>query len=113
MECRSGAARTRGTPAGLLCTVVPREARPGGHALAPRVYGAIARGASTGANPNPHPNPNRKPNPNQVLACFSSTIFWFLVTTFSDPGILPRNTEVRAARVRVRVGLGLGLGLGH
>ena len=28
-----------------------------------------------------------------VLACFSSTIFWFLVTTFSDPGILPRNTE--------------------
>ena len=40
----------------------------------------------------------------QVLACFSSTIFWFLVTTFSDPGILPRNTEVRA-RVRVRVGV--------
>ena len=100
-----------GRGAHLLCTVVPREARPGGHALAPRVYGAIARGASTGANPNP--NPNRKPNPNQVLACFSSTIFWFLVTTFSDPGILPRNTEVRAARVRVRVGLGLGLGLGH
>ena len=82
-----------GRGAHLLCTVVPREARPGGHALAPRVYGTIARGASTGANPDPNPNPNRKPNPNQVLACFSSTIFWFLVTTFSDPGILPRNTE--------------------
>jgi hypothetical protein len=34
----------------------------------------------------------------QVLACFSSTIFWFLVTTFSDPGILPRNTDSPGAR---------------
>jgi hypothetical protein len=33
-----------------------------------------------------------------VLACFSSTIFWFLVTTFSDPGILPRNTDSPGAR---------------
>ena len=42
--------------------------------------------------------PNPEPNPNQVLACFSSTIFWFLVTTFSDPGILPRNTDSPGAR---------------
>ena len=33
-----------------------------------------------------------------MLACFSSTIFWFLVTTFSDPGILPRNTDSPGAR---------------
>ena len=56
-------------------------------------------GTIAGANHrNPNPNPNRKPNPNQVLACFSSTIFWFLVTTFSDPGILPRNTDSPGAR---------------
>ena len=39
--------------------------------------------------------PNPEPNPNQVLACFSSTIFWFLVTTFSDPGGQRRHLQPR------------------
>ena len=28
-----------------------------------------------------------------VVTCFSSTIFWFIVTSFTDPGILPRNDD--------------------
>ena len=28
-----------------------------------------------------------------VLLCFASTIFWFLVTSFTDPGILARNSD--------------------
>lgn len=28
-----------------------------------------------------------------VLLCFASTIFWFLVTSFTDPGILARNPD--------------------
>lgn len=28
-----------------------------------------------------------------ILLCFGSTIFWFLVTTFTDPGVLARNPD--------------------
>ena len=28
-----------------------------------------------------------------ISACFASTILWFLVTSFTDPGILPRNPD--------------------
>jgi len=28
-----------------------------------------------------------------VVVCFASTIFWFVATSFTDPGILPRNPD--------------------
>lgn len=70
----------RGTPAGLLLPA--GLLRP----VVPEAQGAVRPRASV---------PCGAP---QVLACFSSTIFWFLVTTFSDPGILPRNTDSPGAR---------------
>ena len=33
-----------------------------------------------------------------VTFCFGSTIFWFLATSFTDPGILARNTDPLAAK---------------
>jgi len=31
-----------------------------------------------------------------ILVCFGSTIFWFMVTTFTDPGIIPRGKKPEA-----------------